>query len=199
MPRRCTICDHPKCAEIDRALVGNGTSYRRIAAQFGVAETSLRRHKAEHLPVLLVKAKEAEEVMNADTLLEQVRQLKKRAMALLDGAEKAQDFRTALGAIREARGTLELLAKLVGELQSGTVVNVGAPLPHAITVREVEAYKLSPEDRAALARIGVRVLDKVYGEEQAKRSAQIIEEILEERGVIGGGNDTKQMAHERTN
>ncbi len=45
-------------------------------------------------------------------------------MAVLEAAEASQEHRTALGAIREARGNLELLAKLVGQLDERPVVNV---------------------------------------------------------------------------
>ena len=73
------------------------------------------RHK-DHLNGTLVKAKEAEDVAHADDLLEQVRDLQGKALSVLSKAEKAKDWRAATGAIREARGCLELLAKLLGEL-----------------------------------------------------------------------------------
>lgn len=48
MPRRCTVCDHPKRAAIDRALIG-GESNRAIAGRFDLARASLQRHAANHL------------------------------------------------------------------------------------------------------------------------------------------------------
>jgi hypothetical protein len=42
---------------------------------------------------------------------------------MLDNAEKAGDLPIALGAIREPTGTLELLAKLLGELEDHSQVN----------------------------------------------------------------------------
>ena len=66
-------------------------------------------------PVKLVKAQEAEEVTQADDLLDQVRDLRAGALAILGKAEEAGEL-SALAAIREARGDLELLAKLLGEL-----------------------------------------------------------------------------------
>jgi hypothetical protein len=53
-----------------------------------------------------------------------VRDLQRRALEILDKAEEAGELRTALGAIREARGNLELLAKLLGELDERPVVNL---------------------------------------------------------------------------
>jgi hypothetical protein len=43
--------------------------------------------------------------------------LQNRALSILDRADESGDLRTALSAIREARSNLELLAKLLGELQ----------------------------------------------------------------------------------
>ena len=123
MPRSCTVCTHKARAEIDRALVA-GETFRNIAERFGTSVAALHRHKADHLPVKLAKAQEAEEVAQADDLLEQVRDLQGRALAILDKAEEAGELRTELSAIREARGNLELLAKLLGELDDRPQVNV---------------------------------------------------------------------------
>ena len=123
MPRSCTICEHPEREAIDRTLVGDASN-RAVASLYDVSEAAVRRHKANHLPAKLVMAHAAEEVAQADTLLDQVRDLQRRALAILEKAEEAGELRTALGAIREARGNLELLAKLLGELDERPVVNL---------------------------------------------------------------------------
>jgi hypothetical protein len=104
MPRRCTVCDHPESHSIDETLV-TGSPYRSVAKRFGLSESSVYRHKTEHLPAHLLKAKEAEEVAQADDLIEQVRSLQAHALDILERAEKAGDLRTALAAISQARGT----------------------------------------------------------------------------------------------
>jgi len=123
MPRRCTVCDHPERNGIDDALV-SGAPYRSVARRFGLSESAVYRHKTEHLPARLLKAREAEEVAQADDLLEQVRHLQTHALDILDRAEKTGDLRTALAAISQARGNLELLGKLAGELDERPVVNL---------------------------------------------------------------------------
>src|SRR5947209_3631180 len=110
MPRTCTICTHLDRAAIDAALVAV-EPYRHLAAHSGTSTGVLQRHKEEHLPAALVYAKEVEVVAQADDLLAQVRDLQRRTLRILDGAEKAGDRRTALAAIREARGNLELLGR----------------------------------------------------------------------------------------
>jgi transposase-like protein len=123
IPRRCTVCDHPESRSIDEALV-SGAPYRSVAKRFGLSESAVYRHKTEHLPVHMLKAKEVEETARADDLLEQVRNLQTHALGILERAEKSGDLRTALAAISQARGNVELLGKLAGELDERPVVNL---------------------------------------------------------------------------
>jgi hypothetical protein len=117
------VCDHQKRHGIDEALV-SGAPYRSVAKRFELSESAVYRHKTEHLPAHLLKAREVEEVAQADDLLEQVRHLQGRVLDILERAEKAGDLRTALVAISQARGNLELLGKLAGELDERPVVNL---------------------------------------------------------------------------
>src|ERR671911_3153612 len=123
MPRRCTVCDHPERHSIDETLV-TGAPYRSVAKRFDLSESAVYRHKTEHLPVHLLKARDVEEVARADDLLDQVRNLQAHALDILERAEKAGDLRTALAAISQARGNLELLGKLAGEIDERPVVNL---------------------------------------------------------------------------
>ena len=113
MSRTCLACTHQDRESINQAIVTNDVSNRMIATQFSLSEAGVRRHREKHLPVTLVKAKEAEEVASGDDLLQQVRDLQQKALGILKTAEAAGDLKIALNAIRETRGCLELLAKLV--------------------------------------------------------------------------------------
>ncbi len=123
MPRTCTICQHPRREAIESHLVGVSSNLS-ASAVFGVSESAIRRHKANHLPAKLVLAQEAQEVAEAGDLLDQVQDLQARTLAILEAAEREREHRTALGAIREARSNLELLAKLLGQLDERPVVNI---------------------------------------------------------------------------
>jgi hypothetical protein len=143
MPRRCSVCTHPDRENIDEALVG-ATAISAIAAKYrDISEDALGRHKANHLPAKLVMAEKAKEVAQADSLLEQVRDLQGRALAILEAAEASEQHRTALSAIREARGNLELLAKLLGELDDRPQVNVLIS-PEWLELRAVIVGALEP-------------------------------------------------------
>ena len=152
MPRRCTVCDRPERHSIDEALV-TGAPYRSVAKRFERSESAVYRHKTEHLPTHLLKAKEVEEVARADDLLDQVRHLQTHALDILQRAEKAGGLRTALAAISQARGNLELLGKLAGELDERPVVNLNVSAEwlelRAVIVGALEPYS---EARGAVLR-----------------------------------------------
>ncbi len=148
MPRVCSICSHVDRASIDDALLA-GAAYRHIAARFNVSTGALQRHR-EHIPFHLLKAQDAAEVARADTLLEQVKSLQARALTILDKAEASGDLRTALSAIREARGNLELLAKLLGELQQEGTINL-VVAPEWLSLRAVVVEALAPYPQAKTA------------------------------------------------
>jgi transposase-like protein len=149
LPRRCTVCDHPERHSIDEALV-SGAPYRSVAKRFGLSESSVYRHKTEHLPAHLLKAREVEEAARADDLLDQVRNLQAHALDILERAEKGGDLRTALSAISQARGNLELLGKLAGELDERPVVNLNVS-PEWLELRAVIVGALEPHPAAHTA------------------------------------------------
>jgi hypothetical protein len=128
MSQLCSICIHPDREAIDQELI-SGTPVRDIAGRYGIGKSSINRHK-KHIPGALVKAQEAGDVVRGDTLLKQVRELHQRAQGITSKAEQSGDLKTALQGIREVRGCLELLGRVMGELsavQTAVQVNIGSP------------------------------------------------------------------------
>ena len=150
MPRRCTICTHKSRSKIDQDLVER-QPFRNIAAQFGVSTSALIRHFDDHLPAALVKAQQATEAAQADALLAQVVDLRDKALGVLNKAEASDDLRTAVSAIREARGCVELLAKLAGQLKDAPTVNILV----SAEWRGVQAVILEALEPHASARLAV--------------------------------------------
>jgi len=146
------VCDHRERHSIDEALV-RGAPYRSVAKRFELSESAVYRHKTEHLPTHLLKAREVEEAARADDLLEQVRYLQTHALDILERAEKAGDLRTALAAISQARGNLELLGKLAGELDERPVMNLNIS-PEWLELRAVIVGALEPHPAAHRAVLG---------------------------------------------
>ena len=151
MPRTCSICIHPERAAIDKALV-SGSAKRDVSALFRVSEDAVTRHAAAHLPKALAQAHEAREAERADDLLSEARRLKEITMGLLGRAVQANDLRTALVAVREARGSLELIGKLLGELDEHPQVNVMVSAEWvAVRTTLLAALGPYPDARAAVA------------------------------------------------
>src|SRR5687768_2428893 len=123
MPRSCSVCAHEARTDIDRELVGNA-ALPTIATKYDVSAAALGRHRANHVPLTLVEAEAAKEVAAADDLLAQVRSLQAKAVGILQRAEGRGQLGYALGAIREARGCIELQAKLLGQIDERPQINV---------------------------------------------------------------------------
>jgi hypothetical protein len=60
----------------------------------------------------MLKAMEAQEVAHANVLLAQLQSLQQKALEIFARAEGTGDLRSALAALRDLRGTVELTAKL---------------------------------------------------------------------------------------
>lgn len=148
----CSVCAHPQREDIDRLLVAGTDSLRDIAGRFRLSKSALERHKGSHLSAALVQSTAAGEVARADNLLAQVRDLQGRALRILSVAEAKGDLRTALAAIREARGCLELLGEVTQQLDRRPTVNVLlAPEWQAVRSVLLAALGPYPEARAAVA------------------------------------------------
>ena len=126
MPRSCPVCEHKDLEEINAALASN-ERIRTIADRWSVSKVALMRHRNEHLPVSAIEeareaeageaeAKETEEDVHADELLDQLRDLQEHTLAILSEAEEAEELSSALQAITEAKDYLERLAKLLSDL-----------------------------------------------------------------------------------
>ena len=140
MPRTCTICSNPDIQGIDQALVA-GTPYRTVAERFEISPPSLYRHWQGHLPATLLKAREVQDVAHADNLMAQLQSLQQKALEILNHAEGSGDLRSALSALRELRGTVELTARLTGQMSTGRQPQVMEhPRPYAdVPIEQLEA------------------------------------------------------------
>lgn len=151
MPRKCTVCHHKDREKIEQAYL-DGVTYRNIARIHGVTIDSLKWHILhDHIDERLVRAKQAKEVAQADTLLDQIIHLKKKGMDTIDAAEKAGDLRAVCSAIREVRGILDLIARVTGELKD-TQVNVTINDTRILQYNAVIMEVLCEDCRNALSR-----------------------------------------------
>jgi hypothetical protein len=124
MPRTCTICSHPLRAEIDRVL-SEGGLIAQTASDYAVSPDALKRHRANHLlPAMAKELSSDPELAHVDPLAE-IRSLYHRISDHLARAEAEPDNWQAIRAFHsEARRDLELLAKLMGDLDERPQVNI---------------------------------------------------------------------------
>lgn len=154
MEPKCRVCTHPERPEIDRQLAA-GTSNPGIAAKYGMSRDSVRRHRDRHLSPALKAVATRRETQGAVKAADRAEQLYGKAEAILEAAEDAGQGQLALGAIKELRATVELLAKLSGELDERPQVNVvnvsASPEWLAIQSAMLEALASFPDARVAVA------------------------------------------------
>ena len=135
---KCATCSHPDVQAINEAIVAGIPMYK-IARQYGMAESSLKAHKKNHLnpAYKAIQDAKATRTTSGDApALEQLKALLPTLQNALHWAQGAQDangnFKVlpnvsqTLAAVRELRATIELLAKITGELDDRptTVINI---------------------------------------------------------------------------
>lgn len=145
MSRLCTVCEHPKRQEIDRALV-EGTPAFRIAKKHTLARSSVQRHKDEHLTEKLAKAatiREGREALEAVDLICVAREMLTKLQQLAENAEAKDDIRGAVAAIGKIPDFLRILGEIEGQLRAHGSINV-AITPEWSALRTVILSALEP-------------------------------------------------------
>lgn len=136
--RPCSICGLRRRAELEAALP-TGEGLRKLAARFGVTESSIRRHRdkghmnpptSEDEPEAAGTVGEAIEAEGAvprksGEVINHVRKALAKTWAMYDRAERKRDGgRDAMAALREIIRQAELLGKVTGEIGPNAVTTV---------------------------------------------------------------------------
>jgi hypothetical protein len=156
MSRVCTICSHPKRKAIDKRVI-EGATNREIMERFGVKIAAVDRHKKNHIRKSLIEASEKRIYLSTADRLDK---LISDTQAILDKA--GEDYRLSLSGIREMRGNLELAAKLRGELQTGTNVNVQTATQINVMDMMPMVLEVLRDFPEALAAINKRLRDSTH-------------------------------------
>lgn len=147
MGRSCTVCEHEERGQLNRALVRGSESEREIASRFGLTQAAVDRHRRNHLrPYLAELIREDPELAELSPLSE-IKGLYFRVRRLLNQAEDAQDWPAAKAFHSEARRDLELLARVVGDIDDSPKINILI----SPDVQQVIIGALSPYPEARLA------------------------------------------------
>jgi hypothetical protein len=127
MGRKSKIESHPFSKKII-ARLASGEEYSKIVEDFpDIRYQDLDYYKNKKLPEILSKSEtlrtEVESTHGNSTLAE-VRELKTKALDILNEAQSAGDLKTALLGIREARSCLELCMKAEGQIKDGPQITI---------------------------------------------------------------------------
>ncbi|WP_375491999.1 hypothetical protein [uncultured Jatrophihabitans sp.] len=124
----CTVCTHEKAAEIDADLL-SGTPMRTVAGTYGLARSSVGRHRQNHLSAQTITEPPASDEPTPALKLVDVHG---RLAALVDRLEEVVKVATrtrkaaaAVQAMREQRQALEAIARLQAdpELQRAAAID----------------------------------------------------------------------------
>ena len=164
-PSKCTVCSHREHAAVDLGLA-RGVSVTALARRYRVSTDSLYRHAKAHLPpqlratliagpdlaIDLDKLRETE----SQSLLANLIALRQRLLAGLDLAEEYADAHMLTRVSAQLHTNLELTAKLVGDLGTGsTTINNVLVLPAYVAMRIALVQALAPfaDARQAVAAV----------------------------------------------
>ena len=110
MSRPCSACADPCRPELDAAIV-RGDSLRDIAGRYGTSKSALDRHRA-HVTKALVRAREARQDSEAESLYGKVLRLEADARRLQRKAEEQEDVRAALVAVDKLLDCVRLMHEM---------------------------------------------------------------------------------------
>jgi hypothetical protein len=169
---RCHVCVHRERAAIDLALA-RGVSAYALAKRYGVGIHPIYRHAKNHLPpqlrakliagpdidgVDLDRLRETE----SQSLLANLVAVRNRLFACLDTAEESGDGGMISKLAGQLHKNLELVGKLLGDLNVGHHTTNVLIMPEYVELRVslVEALAPHPEARLAVASVLHRLEDK---------------------------------------
>lgn len=163
---KCASCQHPEVDTLNEQLI-TGVPLAQIAKRFGMAVSSLKAHKKNHLnpAYKAIKAAKEQRATDGRTMQEQLRDLLPILRNALHWAQGAQDkegnftvlpnLSQMVAVVRELRATLELLAKITGEYDDRPTTTINVLTTEAwLQTRSAinQALATYPEARLAVAR-----------------------------------------------
>jgi hypothetical protein len=152
--RVCTVCGHKRRRTIDREIVASVPD-RAIAGRFGLSRAAVQRHSQAHLSPRLLRALEAKQGLEIESLVEELVELKDTARDWVDDEALTQGQRNA--ALMSARATIETIGKF-----RGVGVEAPAALPDPGRLMMLAFIREVVQDPAAFA--AARKLQRITDE-----------------------------------
>ena len=154
----CSVCSHPAHRTINNEILAGESTIADLSRTYGLSRQSLMRHRDKHIPAQVAEAVKRDQAsgktpeQHEASLMDQVKDLHKKALGLMAAAYNQRDLRTALAGVGAATKLLELQGRLLGQVDSGAVtINVHQSVEFKmITVNIVQALEPYPEAKAAV-------------------------------------------------
>jgi hypothetical protein len=143
-PRKCSICGNEARDEINSALFGN-TSLRAVAVNFGVARSSLDRHRRKCLTPRIALALARFEEIDRKRLVADLLGIRDHLAAGVMRTSAAKEYGALVALSGEYRKLVELVGRFTGDLETGTRVSIDARKQVAVLA------SLSEDELRALA------------------------------------------------
>jgi hypothetical protein len=163
--RRCSVCSNSRARELDREVV-RGAALNAVSRKYGLSASAVHRHAKTHLTEelrkeLLIELKHErvaalDEEINQDRvdISSGLQRIIREIEGILNRSKQTGDDQLALTALRDMRGTLLDLARLHGQLQNVTTLQVNvAELPQWVQLRNIliEVFNEIPAAREVFA------------------------------------------------
>lgn len=153
MARICTVCSHPRRDEIERAIV-EGTPIRRIAADTGLSETALHRHKkAGHISAKIAAFQGERERVTVQELNQIAHDGLTVLVDLIKRARDREDDRLVVQALRELREYVRFMNEVVIGPETSAPSFRDSPEWVAVRVALIEAVGDNPALRPRLIEV----------------------------------------------
>ena len=191
MPRVCTVCNHEKHEEIDKALINNET-LRNIAKQFNVSSAAVNRHR-QHLPATLSKAKEAQEVAKAGNVMDELKGCMERIKLLFDACDRWLRDVDNPGQYDIGPRAQEIIITYTEKGRNGKLINRKAPLSRLLSqltangIKETMVEMKHADPRELILKTAnclqgqIDLLAKLIMQLEVMKRVEELEKIVDER------------------
>jgi len=172
MANTCSCCKSERHAALDARILAR-EPLLKLVDEFGLSYGALHRHKT----VCIAEAFKKADVTNGDSIRAQAERLLGDCRRLADKAEQAKGWGGAASALREARGCLELLAKLTGELGQRP------PIPPMMNFTQVNV-SAGPETDREIAMLIAAVTNDFDAAELERLKLLASEAVISPRDIV---------------
>lgn len=161
----CRVCEHPDRASLELGIA-NKVPIRVLGKRYGISQDSVWRHGQRHMSAelhgqLMTRGRmtpqdlENLRVTESEGVLQHLVAVRGRLYGLMDVAEQQGDYRAAATIGSQIVKNMEVTARLLGDIRTGTV-NVTANLLvadeyHGLRTAIMRALRSHPEARADVA------------------------------------------------